>query len=160
MPADRALPQLKAPPQSCDCHLHVFGDPVTYPYSTGRRNTPPALPLAEYLADYRDFASRCGIERMVFTQPSTYGRDNTCLLDAIKMCEGKARGIVDIDEHAPDAVLARLAAAGVVACASTLARLTGRAKRACWKNILRVSTGSMRAARKSAGRSTSCRPVG
>jgi predicted TIM-barrel fold metal-dependent hydrolase len=114
MPTDRALPQIKGPPLSCDCHLHVFGDPVTYPYSADRRNTPPALPLAEYMAGYRDFANRCGIERMVFTQPSTYGRDNSCLLDAIRMCKGKARGIVDIDENAPDAELARLAAAGVV----------------------------------------------
>ncbi len=68
MPAERALPQIKAPPLSCDCHLHVFGDALTYPYSAERRNTPPAQPLAEYLAGYRDFASRCGIERMVFTQ--------------------------------------------------------------------------------------------
>jgi predicted TIM-barrel fold metal-dependent hydrolase len=108
------MPEVKGPPLSCDCHLHVFGDQLTYPYSPDKRNTPPALPLADYLAGYREFARRCGIERMVFTQPSTYGRDYTCLLDAIQLCEGKARGIVDIDENVPDAELARLAAAGVV----------------------------------------------
>ena len=105
---------IKGPPRSCDCHLHVFGDPQTYPYSANRRNSPPAVPLAEYLAGYQNFARRCGIERMVFTQPSTYGRDNTCLLDAIKLCGDNARGIVDIDENAPDAELARLNSAGVV----------------------------------------------
>ena len=72
------------------------------------------MPLAEYIAGYQDFTRRCGIERMVFTQPSAYGRDNTCMLDAIQMCGGKACGIVDIDEHAPDAELARLNSAGVV----------------------------------------------
>ena len=114
MPVDQKTPVVKGPPLSCDCHMHVFGDPVTYPYSADKRNVPPALPLAEFMAGYREWAGRCGIERMVFTQPSTYGRDNTCLLDAIKLCGGNARGIVDIDENAPDAELARLNAAGVV----------------------------------------------
>ncbi len=113
MPADQRPPEVKGPSLSCDCHLHVFGDPVTYPYSAERRNSPPAIPLAEYMAGYLDFARRCGIERMVFTQPSTYGRDNTCMLDAIKLCGGNARGIVDIDENASDAELARLNNAGV-----------------------------------------------
>jgi len=114
MANDQRVPEVKAPPLSCDSHLHVFGDPINYPYSPEKRNSPPAVPLADYMAGYQDFARRCGIERMVFTQPSTYGRDNTCLLDAIKMCGGNARGIVDIDEHAPDAELARLSSAGVV----------------------------------------------
>jgi predicted TIM-barrel fold metal-dependent hydrolase len=114
MPLDQRTPDVKGPPLSCDCHLHVFGDPVTYPYSADRRNSPPAMPLAEYMAGYQDFARRCGIERMVFTQPSTYGRDNTCMIDAIKMIGDNARGIVDIDENVPDAELARLNSAGVV----------------------------------------------
>lgn len=108
------VPAVKGPPLTCDSHLHVFGDPQTYSYAADRRNVPPAVPLADYMADYGRFARACGIERMVFTQPSTYGRDNTCLLDAIQLCGGRARGIVDIDEHAPDAELVRLAAAGVV----------------------------------------------
>ncbi len=108
------MPAVKGPPLSCDSHMHVFGDPVTYPYSADKRNVPPAVPLAEFMVTYRDFAQRCDIERMVFTQPSTYGRDNSCLLDAIKLCGGNARGIVDIDENAPDAELARLNSAGVV----------------------------------------------
>ena len=114
MPADLNTPTIKGPPLTCDCHLHVFGDPQMYPYAADRRNSPPAVPLAEYMAGYRQFAQACGIERMVFTQPSTYGRDNTCMLDAIKLCGGNARGIVDIDENAPDAELARLNSAGVV----------------------------------------------
>ena len=112
--SDARAPAVKGPPLSCDCHMHVFGDPATYPYSADKRTVPPALPLAEFMAGYRAWAGSCGIERMVFTQPSTYGRDNTCLLDAIKLCGGNARGIVDIDENAPDAEIARLSAAGVV----------------------------------------------
>lgn len=114
MPLDDSAPAVKGPPLTCDCHMHVFGDPVTYPYAADKRNTPPAMPLADFIAEYQRFARACGIERMVFTQPSTYGRDNTCLLDAIKLCNGNARGIVDVDESASDAALARLSAAGVV----------------------------------------------
>ena len=91
MPVDEWTPAVKGPPLSCDCHMHVFGDPQTYPYSADKRNVPPALPLAEFIAGYRDWATRCGIERMVFTQPSTYGRDNTCLLDPT--CFREAQGV-------------------------------------------------------------------
>jgi 2-pyrone-4,6-dicarboxylate lactonase len=113
MPVDQTTSTIKAPPLSCDCHLHVFGDPLRYPYSAARRNSPPAVPLAEYMAGYLDLARRCGIERMVFTQPSTYGRDNSCMLDAIQIVGKNSRGIVDIDENVADAELARLNSAGV-----------------------------------------------
>lgn len=33
MPVDEWTPAVKGPPLSCDCHMHVFGDPQTYPYS-------------------------------------------------------------------------------------------------------------------------------
>jgi len=99
----------KAPPGTCDCHFHVFGDPLRYPLSADRRNTPPP---DSTLDDYLSLARRLGIERMVFVQPSTYGRDNSCLVDAIKAVAPNGRGIVDIDELAPDAELQRLHDAG------------------------------------------------
>jgi len=47
-------------------------------------------------------------------QPSAYARDNACMLDAMReMNPAVCRGIVDIDENAPDAELARLNALGV-----------------------------------------------
>ena len=47
-------------------------------------------------------------------QPSAYGRDNACMLDAMREVGHRAcRGIVDVDENAPDAVLAELDALGV-----------------------------------------------
>ena len=110
---DENAPTFKAPPRSCDCHLHVFGDPARYPYHSERRNSPPSVPLATYLTDYLDIARRLGIERMVFTQPSTYGRDNSCMLDALQLIGGNSRGIVDIDENISDLELARLHSAGV-----------------------------------------------
>ena len=55
-----------------------------------------------------------GIERYVFVQPSAYGRDNTCMLDAMReIGTQQCRGIVDVDENVPDAELERLHRAGV-----------------------------------------------
>jgi len=94
----------------CDSHFHVFGPPRRYPYAEGLRYKPPHAPLNSYL----ETAKRIGIERYVFVQPSAYGRDNACMLDAMREVGPTAcRGIVDIDENASDAALERLHAAGV-----------------------------------------------
>lgn len=102
-------PAFKAPPSSCDCHFHVFGAAERYPYGADLRYTPPVAPLVDYLA----LARRLGIERFVFVQPSAYGRDNACMLEAMREVGAKCRGIVDVDENISDAQLARLHAAGV-----------------------------------------------
>ena len=106
---DEGTPAFRAPPLSCDCHFHVFGPADRYPYGTDLRYPPPLAPLEDYLA----LCGLLGIERYVFVQPSAYGRDNTCMLDAMREVGGKCRGIVDIEENAPDAEFARLHAAGV-----------------------------------------------
>jgi predicted TIM-barrel fold metal-dependent hydrolase len=103
-------PGFRAPSAGCDCHFHVFGPPKQYPYGTDLRYTPPLAPLG----DYMELAKKLGIERFVLVQPSAYGRDNRCLLDAMReIGKDRCRGIVDIDENAPDAELAKLNAAGV-----------------------------------------------
>ena len=106
---DKGEPAFRAPPQGCDCHFHVFGPAERYPYGADLRYPPPLAPLADYLA----LALRFGFERFVFVQPSAYGRDNACMLDAMREVGANCRGIVDIDENCPDAELARLHAAGV-----------------------------------------------
>jgi predicted TIM-barrel fold metal-dependent hydrolase len=87
----------------------VFGPAERYPYGTDIRYKPPLAPLADYL----ELARHVGCERFVFVQPSAYGRDNTCMLDAMRGAGAKCRGIVDIDENAPDAEIGRLNRAGV-----------------------------------------------
>src|SRR3990172_9956542 len=104
------VPAFKAPPLSCDSHFHVFGPAERYPYGTDIRYQPPLAPLGEYLK----LARHLGVERHVFVQPSAYGRDNACMLDAMReLGPEKCRGIVDIDENAPDAEIERLNRAGV-----------------------------------------------
>jgi 2-pyrone-4,6-dicarboxylate lactonase len=104
-------PAFRSPPGGCDCHFHVFGAAQRYPYhETDLRYAPPLAPLADYLAHARTL----GLERFVFVQPSAYGRDNRCMLDAMReLGNATCRGIADIDENAPDAELERLRAAGV-----------------------------------------------
>ena len=106
---DDAEPGFRAPPGSCDAHFHVFGAAERYPYGADLRYKPPHAPLEDFL----ELAGRMGFERYVFVQPSAYGRDNTCMLDALHEVGDRCRGIVDIDENAPDAELDRLNRAGV-----------------------------------------------
>jgi predicted TIM-barrel fold metal-dependent hydrolase len=110
MSAHDARPDFKSPPGGCDAHFHVFGPAEHYPYGSDLRYTPPLAPLADYLR----LAGTLGLSRCVFVQPSAYGRDNRCMLEAMhEVGTEKCRGVVDIDENAPDAELARLDALGV-----------------------------------------------
>jgi predicted TIM-barrel fold metal-dependent hydrolase len=103
-------PSFRAPSFSYDSHFHVFGPAERYTYGTDIRYKPPLAPLEDYLK----LARHLDCERFVFVQPSAYGRDNACMLDAMRdVGVEKCRGIVDIDENAPDAELERLNKAGV-----------------------------------------------
>jgi predicted TIM-barrel fold metal-dependent hydrolase len=94
----------------CDSHFHVFGPAARYPYAGDLRYKPPHAPLEKYRVE----AKKLNIEFVVFVQPSAYGRDNACMLDAMReVGPASCRGIVDIDETASDAALERLHAAGV-----------------------------------------------
>ena len=95
---------------ACDTHFHVFGPAERYPARDPKlRYKPPFAPLDEYLA----WAEAQGFERFVFVQPSAYARDNACMLDAMRAMRHPCRGIVDVDEHAPERVLAELGDLGV-----------------------------------------------
>jgi len=104
-------PDFQSPPAGCDCHFHVFGPAGRYPCNqSDLRYVPPHAPIEDFLA----LAGKLGLERFVFVQPSAYGRDNRCMLDAMReVGRQKCRGIADIDENAPDPELERLHEAGV-----------------------------------------------
>jgi 2-pyrone-4,6-dicarboxylate lactonase len=105
-------PVFATPAGACDAHFHVFGPAEIYPAdaSVPLRYAPPLAPLS----DYHLLAERLGIQRFVFVQPSAYGRDNRCMLDAMReIGPARCRGIVDIAEDTPDGQLAELHALGV-----------------------------------------------
>ncbi len=107
--ASIATPRLKAPAGSTDSHFHIFGPHARYPLSPGRSYTPPEALVEQYLA----LAARLGIERMVVVQPSIYGTDNACTLDAVaRFGKDRARAVVVIDEQASPHALRRMHEAG------------------------------------------------
>src|SRR2546429_3067937 len=93
-------PDFKSPPRGCDAHFHVFGPAGRYPYNQADlRYAPPVAPVEDFLA----LSKTLGLERFVFVQPSAYGRDNRCMLDAMREAGTQIRlGIVDRDRNAHD----------------------------------------------------------
>ena len=74
----------------------MFGPAETYAYGTDIRYKPPYEPLEAYLK----LARRLGFVRYVFVQPSAYGFDNSCMLDAMRELDPAIRrGIIDLDEN-------------------------------------------------------------
>ena len=104
-------PAFKAPPNACDSHFHVFGPAEKYSYGSDIRYKPPYEPIELYLK----LARRIGFVRYVFVQPSAYGFDNSCMLDAMRELDPAVRrGIIDLDENTTgDREMADLNAMGV-----------------------------------------------
>ena len=97
------------PPGACDCHVHIFGDPQRYPFSPTRTYTPESASVE----DLRILHRALHTDRVVLVNPSVYGTDNSCTLDAVKQLGSSARAIAVIDEKAPDAALDDMERAGV-----------------------------------------------
>lgn len=103
------FPADSAPAGATDCHFHIFGPYERFPLSAGRHYDPPEAGLAAY----RAVASGLGLQRFVVVQPSIYGTDNACTLDAVaQLGASVARAVVVIDASVSDAALAAMHAAG------------------------------------------------
>jgi D-galactarolactone isomerase len=100
-------PRLAAPAGTCDTHMHIYDR--RYPTAPTALLTPPDASVAEY----RELCRRLGIARTVVVQPSTYGKDNRCTVDAIAALGEGARGIAVVDENVADAELEQLTQAGI-----------------------------------------------
>ena len=97
------------PPGACDCHTHLFGDPARFPFWSGRTYTPPSTSVAEWQAIHRALH----IDRGVIVQPSVYGTDNRCTLDAIEQLGARARGVAVVADDASEAELDTLHRGGI-----------------------------------------------
>jgi D-galactarolactone isomerase len=100
-------PRLRPPPGACDCHMHIFDS--RYPLAEKARRTEPDAPVT----DYRKVQRRLGLERVVVVQPTAYGRDNRCTLEAIAALGQNARGIAVVDTSASDGELEALTRGGM-----------------------------------------------
>jgi predicted TIM-barrel fold metal-dependent hydrolase len=97
------------PAGACDCHVHIFGDPQRYPFFSGRGYTPETATVSELRALHQALH----IDRVVVVQPSVYGTENSCTLDAIRELGTRARGVAVIDAKTPDAALDEMARGGI-----------------------------------------------
>jgi predicted TIM-barrel fold metal-dependent hydrolase len=119
--AGTADAKLALPPNSVDCHLHIYDN--RFPFDPGAN----LRPADATVADYRLLQARLGTERCVVVQPSSYGTDNRCLVDALQQFGSEARGVAVIDANASDAELQQLDRAGVRGIRFNLARPAGPA---------------------------------
>lgn len=84
---------ISVPVDAWDSHIHVT-DPVRYPTSKAAKYQPHSATLSSALAN----ADRLKLPNLVFVQPSTYGFDNSCLLDSLKTVgPSQGRGVVVLD---------------------------------------------------------------
>jgi predicted TIM-barrel fold metal-dependent hydrolase len=97
------------PPGATDCAVHVFGDPKRHPYWEGRTYTPEPATVAELEQVMRTLR----LDRVVVVQASTYGTDNSCVIDSIRELGSGARGVAVIDEKTTEASLDRMHQGGV-----------------------------------------------
>src|SRR4029078_3516695 len=102
----------RLPKNSCDTHLHVFGDAKTYP--VGNPNALYHPPQDCTFEDVKVLLDAMGINRAVFVQPTIYGTDHSLMYDVLKAAPtGKYRGVAIVDDSVSDAELDRLKRVGV-----------------------------------------------
>ncbi len=101
-------PRLRTPAGATDTHLHFYDTAERYPVAP----TAAFLPPPARVTDYRNVQQRLGLERVVVVQPSAYGTDNRCTMDAVAELGAAARAVVVVDQNVSDAELERLTRAG------------------------------------------------
>jgi D-galactarolactone isomerase len=90
------------PPGACDTHVHIYD--ARYPTAATTLLRPPDATVGQY----RKVQSALGLRRVVLVQPSTYGLDNSCQLDAAAAFGDEARVVVVVADGVEDMELERL----------------------------------------------------
>ncbi|MDB5414203.1 MAG: Amidohydrolase 2 [Rubritepida sp.] len=99
-------PALRAPPNSCDCHFHIYDD--RFPPAPGGLPAPNASP-----EDYRKLQARIGTTRGVVVQPSLYGVNNEPTLTGLAALGRNFRAVAVVNTSVTDAELQRMHGLGV-----------------------------------------------
>ena len=102
-----AFPKLITPPGACDTHMHIYEK--KYPVAPNAIMSPPDGPMVKYMR----VKERLGLQRTVVVQPTTYGTDNRCTLEAIATLGENARGVVAVNNSVSDDELQNLTEQGV-----------------------------------------------
>ena len=113
LPPDRnpRKPGFTLPAGSIDTHVHVFDQ--RYTLSPARGYTPPDSTLNDLLHLHKTL----GLDRVVFTQPSIYGTDNSAIIDGMNALNtdrpNRARAVVAVTMDITDQELEEFDALGV-----------------------------------------------
>ncbi|NML45330.1 amidohydrolase family protein [Ramlibacter sp. G-1-2-2] len=107
--ASLSRPAFEVPPGACDCHVHVFESGERYPHVAKPHYTLPDGNLRQLQAA----TAALGLERFVIVQPSFYGTDNRCMLDALAAAGPQARGVAMVEDDTSEEELRRMHALGV-----------------------------------------------
>jgi 2-pyrone-4,6-dicarboxylate lactonase len=102
----------RLPTNSCDTHLHVFGDLSRYPVSNPNALYQP--PQDCTFEAMQRLHGALGFDRAVLVQPTIYGTNHNLLHDVLKTAPaGRYRGVAIVDDSVSDAELQRLHGVGV-----------------------------------------------
>lgn len=93
----------------CDTHVHVIGDATQYPMVSDRHYTPGPASISALQHHLKAQA----LDRVVLVQPSVYGTDNQCLLDALSVLGPHARGVAVLDTSITTSALQQLDRCGI-----------------------------------------------
>jgi predicted TIM-barrel fold metal-dependent hydrolase len=104
-------PDITLPKGSIDTHVHIFES--QFPLFEGRGYNPPNSTLEDLI----HLHTTLGVDRVVFTQPSVYGVDNSAILKGMNVLNekvaNKARGVCAIKMDASEASLQELHDQGI-----------------------------------------------
>ncbi len=106
--AGTSRPRFKAPPDACDCHLHIYDPAFEMAWPSLRAVTDAST------REYRLLQERLGTTRAVVVQPAAYGTDNRVTLDAVaRLGAERARGVAVAHPSVSDAELETWHAGGI-----------------------------------------------
>ena len=102
-------PKLKAPPNACDTHIHLFGPAAKYPFA-------PDSPYIAHDALPETFMAlqdTLGMSTAVIVSPGGYGRNYSLLADVLTKYPKRFRGIALLRDDTPSSEIGRLTKLGV-----------------------------------------------
>ena len=102
-------PAFTMPTGACDSHVHVFESAAQYPSVSTPHYTLPDGSLSRL----EDMTQVLALERFVIVQPSYYGTDNSCMVDALSAAGTRARGVAMVGESCTEEELHALHLRGV-----------------------------------------------
>jgi 2-pyrone-4,6-dicarboxylate lactonase len=102
----------RLPKNTCDTHLHIFGDAKAYPAANPNALYQP--PEDCTFAAMKALHDAMGVDRAVFVQPTIYGTDHRLLHDVLNTVpKQRYRGVAIVDDSVSDTELDRLNSVGV-----------------------------------------------